>query len=107
MSFTIINGRQVETLDCEWSRENYNNHPDFFEPKPVSPKNKKTVLFSGNQDNIKFHFHEEVKFVIKSILGKRKLCDAFGFEYSGDEERYGQIISDNFFNTNVGHNVVQ
>jgi hypothetical protein len=96
MSFRIINGRQIELLD----------EPDFFgeaypwfEPKPVSPKRNinNNVLFADNSGNIHKH-------VIPSILGKRKIADAFG---SGmhDKERYGQEIEPEFFKNNIGHGV--
>lgn len=102
MSFVIINGKQVETLDFE------SDYPDFFEPKPISPKKNK--LFADNSGNIHFEVEElESKPIIKnndSILGKRKLADAFGNEY-GDQDRYGQEINDDFFNTNIGHGVSQ
>lgn len=94
-----MNGRIVETLDSQHLREKL---PAFFEPKPVSSaiKNKKNVLFSDNQGNIQFNIKE-------SILGKRKLSDAFDVDYCADEERYGHIIRDDFFTTNIGHNVIQ
>jgi len=40
----------------------------------------------------------------KSILGKRKLVDAFGPSIYNEEMRYGQSIPPDFFKTNVGHN---
>ena len=85
MSFTIINGKQVETLDF----------PDFFEPKPKSYK--KNILFADNAGNIHFEIEE---LNIESILGKRKFCEE-------DDERYGQHIGVDFFKTNIGHNVIQ
>ena len=110
MSFRIINGRQIEVLD----------EPDFFEPKPLTPK-RNNVLFADNSGNIhiqrSFEEQENIKRkpVIKrkiikgdlySILGKRKIQDAFG---SGmhDEERYGREIPPDFFKTNIGHGVYQ
>jgi hypothetical protein len=41
----------------------------------------------------------------KNVLGKRKLADAFGEEIYNDQDRYGQDIPDDFFKTNVGHDV--
>jgi hypothetical protein len=93
MSFIIINGRELEVLD---------SHPDFFEPKPVSPKNKKNILFA--QANGTIHLLEEE--VLPSVLGKRKFVDTFGDNYS-DKERYGQTIGTDFFTTNIGHGVYQ
>lgn len=40
-----------------------------------------------------------------SLLGKRKLRDAFGDEIYNDNDRYGQDITPDFFETNVGHGV--
>lgn len=110
MSFTIIDGRQVENLE----------EPDFFEPKPVSPKYKKNTLFADNAGNIRFEIQEDSRKrpVIRrrrenvnfdeevNVLGKRKFTEAFGFKY-GDEERYGQQIGSDFFATNIGHGVRQ
>lgn len=56
-----------------------NKRPEFFEPQPIHKNN--------------------------SILGKRKLVDAFGEEIYNDKERYGQDIPVNFFKTNIGHGV--
>ena len=112
MSFV---GRKVELLEPE-KEELY---PDFFKPKPVSPKHKGTgisrksnTLFADNSGNI----HIRRKPVIKirpemlfyepvNILGKQKLADAFGEEIYNDQDRYGQDIPADFFNTNVGHGV--
>lgn len=113
MSFTIINGREVELLEPE-KEELY---PDFFEPKPVSPSRKSNILFADNSGNIRMTFQEKniKKPVIKrrpgpiveqvSILGKRKLVDAFGEEIYNDQDRYGQEIPPDFFDTNIGHGV--
>jgi len=87
-------------------------YPGFFEPKPVSPKRKSNTLFADNSGNI----HIRRKPVIRrrlgillykpvSILGKRKLADAFGEEIYNDQDRYGQDIPADFFKTNVGHGV--
>jgi len=51
-----------------------NKRPEFFEPRPNH-----------------------------SILGKRKLVDAFGEEIYNDKDRYGQEIPPDFFKNNVGH----
>lgn len=37
-----------------------------------------------------------------SVLGKRKFCQSFD-PTTFDDERYSQHISEEFFNTNVGH----
>lgn len=113
MSFVIINGREVEVLEPE-KEELY---PEFFEPKPVSPKRKNNTLFADNSGNIHMTFQEKThkKPIIKrryghivehvSILGKRKLVEAFGEEIYNERERYGQDIPADFFDTNVGHGV--
>jgi len=113
MSFTIINGREVELLEPE-KEELY---PDFFEPKPVSPSRKPNILFADNNGNIHMTFQEKTnkKFIFKtrsgpivqevSILGKRKLVEAFGEEIYKEKERYGQDIPADFFETNIGHGV--
>jgi hypothetical protein len=81
------------------------SRPEFFEPKPVS-------------ENIRIKFEDcepiRRKYVLRrrpdyelpigSVLGKRKMEDAFGLGMN-DEERYGQKIPSDFFNTNIGHNV--
>jgi hypothetical protein len=41
---------------------------------------------------------------IPSILSKRKYEDAFGSE-TFDDERYGQHISNNYFEKSIGHDV--
>ena len=109
MSFIIINGKEVETLDSEVFNP---IHPNFFEPRPISPK--KNVLFADYEGNIKFKIedlddnnnndNDNNNNDNISILGKRKLVDAF--DLYGDEERYGQMISNDFFTTNIGHGVV-
>jgi hypothetical protein len=77
-------------------------HPGFFEPKPFSPKkpqsDKKMIV-------IKKRERTEILVEIISLLGKRKLVDAFGLEIYNDENRYGQEIPADFFVTNVGHGV--
>lgn len=112
MSFVTINGRQIEIL--EPAREE--NYPEFFEPKPVSPKRKSNTLFADNSGNIHINFQEmRRKPVIKrrpemylpetiSILGKRKYGDAF-VEDTFDDERYGQHIYNGYFVFNSGHGV--
>ena len=67
--------------------------PTFMEPKPVSPKRRRPIL-KRRMPQTDTH--------IVSILGKRKLS-----EESGDDERYGQHIGNDFFAINVGHDVVQ
>lgn len=108
MSFT---GREVELLETE-KEELY---PDFFQPNPVSPS--RNILFADNNGNIYMTFQEKTnkKFIFKrhsrhivqqvSILGKRKLDEAFGEEIYKEKERYGQDIPTDFFQTNIGHRV--
>ena len=110
MSSIIINGREIELLEPDY--------PDFFEPKPLSPKTKSNILFADINGNIHIHFQEiHRKPLLKrrsniiignipSILGKRKLVDAFDQEIYKDKERYGQDISHDFFKDHVGHDVV-
>ena len=109
MSSIIINGREIELLEPDY--------PDFFEPKPLSPKTKSNILFADINGNIHIHFQEiHRKPLLKrrsniiignipSILGKRKLVDAFDQEIYKDKERYGQDISHDFFKDHVGHDV--
>jgi len=96
-------------------------HPEFFEPKPVSPKkmNANSVFFVESSGNIHIKFQgfqpirrkyvlrrrPDYNFPIVSVLGKRTVEDAFGLG-TNDEERYGQKIPPEFFNTNIGHNVI-
>lgn len=42
---------------------------------------------------------------LSSILGKRKLVDAFGEEIYNEKERYGQDIPADFFTLNSGHGI--
>ena len=63
---------------------NMKERPEFMSPKPVSPKRSKR----------------------DSILGKRKYAEEFG-QSSFEVERYGHPISNEFFQNNVGHTVVQ
>lgn len=106
MSFQIINGREVEILE--------DIHPHY----ESSYKPYKT-LFVDTSGNIHIKIEEIRKTPINmkphlvkkkysseniSILGKRKLEDAFGYG-SHDTERYGQEISPDFFKTNYGHSV--
>ena len=58
----------------------------FLSPKHTSPKRKTAKV---------------------SVLGKRKFAEAFGGSSgNADEERYGQSISESFFDANIGHGVV-
>jgi hypothetical protein len=78
-------------------------YPEFFEPKPISPKRKlsekKTLV-------IRKRASTEIIIDIISMLGKRKLSNAFGLEIYNDKERYGQEIPADFFVTNFGHGVI-
>jgi hypothetical protein len=42
---------------------------------------------------------------VVSLLGKRKLVDAFGEEIYNEKERYGQDIPVDFFKSNSGHGI--
>ena len=93
--------RKFELLEPE-KEELY---PDFFQPKAKLPVIIK--FYADNSGNI----HIRRKPLIKrrhehvSILGKRKLADAFGLKIYNDKDRYGQEIPADFFNTNIGHGV--
>jgi hypothetical protein len=50
--------------------------------------------------------HELVHINGSSILGKRKFDSSFGQE-EYDTERYGQQISRNYFQSNIGHCVTE
>jgi hypothetical protein len=98
------------------------SRPEFFEPKPVSPKkyNTNSVFFVESSGNIHIKFEDiESKpirrkpilrrrpgyyFPIVSILGKRNRETEFGY-CMNDKERYGQEIPPDFFKFNHGHNV--
>jgi hypothetical protein len=54
---------------------------------------------------IKKRCPRELLIETQSILGKRKLVDAFGLEIYNDIDRYGQEIPPDFFVTNFGHGV--
>jgi len=114
MSFT---GKEVELLEPE--KEEF--YTDFFQPNPVSPKRKSNILFSDNIGNIHIT-NKTLKKPISlrrkqlafrlgtidkdvTILGNRKLLEAFGEEIYNDKERYGQNIPSDFFKTNIGHGV--
>ncbi len=64
----------------------------------------KSYLYSkyGSKRPEFFEPHPRKKY---SILGKRKLADAFGEEIYYNKERYGQEILPNFFKYNIGHGV--
>ena len=44
---------------------------------------------------------------VPSDLGKRKIAVSFGLQIYNDKERYGQDIPSDFFNSNIGHGVLQ
>jgi len=95
MSFVIVNGRIIETLDS-----------DVFSPFHQGESPKKNVLFADQEGNIKFNIEElnaddDDGGKKVSILGKRKACDEFG----GDYERYGRVIGEDYFVNNMGHGV--
>lgn len=90
MSYAIINGKQIELL-TDINDTSDNIHMNFQE-------RKRRVILKRRFGYIPTNYQK--------ILGKRKLVDVFG---SGmhDEERYGQLILSDFFNTNIGHGVYQ
>lgn len=98
MSTKIVNGKCIEVLSDDDEPETFYNintfgyNPGFFEPKPISPKTQSTDYKTFKS---KFVFGKR-----DSILGKRKAEEAF------DEERYGQIIPDDYFKNGVGHGVI-
>lgn len=75
-------------------------YPEFFEPKPVRP------LFVKKRFIIRKRELTEITAQIISILGKRKLSEAFGLEIYNEKDRYGQEIPSDFFVTNIGHGVI-
>ena len=97
----------------EFFEEKEKLYPDFFEPKPVSPKrNYCNTLFTDNSGNI--HIRRKPVIIRRPgislykpvrILGKRKLANAFGQQIYNDKDRYGQDIPVDFFKTNIGHGV--
>jgi len=113
MSFAA---KELELLEPE-KEEIYT---DFFQPK-----RKSYILFADNIGNI--HMTKTLKKpIIKqslrrkqnafrigprpiyeqtTVLGNRKLLEAFGEEIYNDKERYGQDIPSDFFKTNIGHAV--
>ena len=54
---------------------------------------------------IKKRLVDDVSINLCSILGKRKLVDAFGEEIYNEKERYGQDIPTDFFTLNSGHGI--
>ncbi len=79
---------------------------NFFEPKPLLDNIYKIV--EDKKDKLHrrkpiIRRRPEMIVSVTSILGKRKLEDAFG-QGMHDYERYGQEIPPDFFNTNRGHN---
>jgi hypothetical protein len=106
MSFQVINGKEVEVLE----------HSDFIDKdsyRNFGPEIN-NILFADNAGNIHIKIEEITKCRIKSIfdnklhsiLGKRKIEDAFGFGMH-DTERYGQEVQHDFFKNNIGHGVYQ
>jgi hypothetical protein len=106
MSFQVINGKEVEVLE----------HSDFIDKDSYRNFGPETnnILFADNAGNIHIKIEEIRKCRIKgifdnklhSILGKRKIEDAFGFGMH-DTERYGQEVQPDFFKNNIGHGVYQ
>ena len=75
--------------------------PEFFEPKPV------VFLHKNIKNNKKLVIRKRRVGFEKAttILGKRKLVEAFGDQCYNDEARYGQEIPADFFKYNIGHGV--
>jgi hypothetical protein len=71
-----FNSRRFEMEELDERR------PTFMSPKPLSPKRMTYV----------------------SALGKRRFQDAFDIA-KFDDDRYGQHISSEFFEANIGHSV--
>ena len=75
-------------------------YPEFFQPKPVRPSfNKKRFIIRKRELT-------KITAEIISVLGKRKLVEAFGLEIYNEKDRYGQEIQTDFFVTNIGHGVI-
>jgi len=64
------------------------DRPDFMSPIPKSPKRVKATE------------------AVSPVLGKRKYKDAFN-EATFEDARYEQHIGIDFFETNMGHTVIQ
>lgn len=69
--------------------------PNFMSPKPKSPNKVAPAVAVTKAPQ-----------TLETILGKRKYKDAFD-EASFDDARYEQHIAIDFFETNIGHNVIQ
>ena len=71
-------------------------------------RNTNTTITSNNS-NIKIYIKKRLvdddSINLCSILGKRKLVDAFGLEIYNEKERYGQDIPTDFFTLNSGHGI--
>ncbi len=123
MTFRAINGRQIEVLDEPdffVGSSLYNSLDPCFEQKPVRIllAKRNNILFADNSGNIYIQRSLEKKtksFLttkredthrVPSILGKRKIEDAFGLGMH-DKERYGQEVQPDFFKNNIGHCVYQ
>jgi hypothetical protein len=73
------------------------DRPDFMSPKPKSPKK----VTSPHQARASPHQARA-----SPVLGKRKYKDAFD-EATFEDARYEQHIAVDFFETNMGHAVIQ
>lgn len=127
MSFQIINGREIEILDD--IHPHYESYDNPSGPKARSAQGNCVydsvsspykTLFVDTSGNIHIKIEEIRKTPINvkphlvkkrysseniSILGKRKLQEAFGVGVH-DADRYGQEIAPDFFATNIGHSVI-
>ena len=80
----------MESIKKSISAIDISERPDFMTPKPRSPKKVTPALEPE----------------IESVLGKRKYKNTFE-EATFEDARYDQHISVNFFETNMGHTVIQ
>lgn len=74
-----------------------------FVEKQVDP----AIHFTCKKPIIKKRPDINIPDEVSSDLGKRKIAVPFGPEIYNDKERYGQDITDDFFKTNIGHNVYE
>lgn len=77
---------------------------NMFQPKVAHPI-EKVIPESINDYNFASYQYKKYVRDFNGILGKRDLETAFG-KGCHDEERYGQVIDNDFFKNNIGHNVI-
>jgi len=78
----------------------------FSESNGENSNSSKKIIIKKRPD-IKRRGDIKIEEQLHDDLGKRKLADSFGSQIYNDNERYNQDIPDDFFKTNIGHNVYQ